>query len=59
MLHLVPLFALATGIDLATVYWQWRGACMGMAFVAVIALALVGGLMTGRPARRLRQPAQA
>src|SRR5690242_17724831 len=42
------LGAIITGIYLATVYWSWRGAWMGVAFVTVVAIALVGGLMTGR-----------
>lgn len=47
------LAALVTGIYLATAYWQWQGAWMGVAFLAIILVALVGGLMTGRPTSRV------
>lgn len=42
------LVAVVTGAYMATVYWSWRGAWMGVAFIAIVAMALVGGLMTGR-----------
>src|SRR5690349_6974538 len=49
------LAAIATGIYLATAYWQWKGAWMAVAFLTIVVIALVGGLMTGRPtARALR-----
>lgn len=52
--------ALVTGIYLAAVYWHWRGAWMGMAFLSILLLAVVGGIMTGRPtARLLRSGAEA
>jgi hypothetical protein len=47
------LAALVTGIYLATAYWHWQGAWMGMAFLTVILVALVGGVMTGRPTARV------
>jgi hypothetical protein len=47
------LTAIVTGIYLATAYWHWRGVWMGMAILTIIAMALVGGLMTGRPTTRL------
>ena len=50
------LAAILTGAYLATVYWQWRGAWMGMAFLTIVAIALVGGLMTGRATRRAIRP---
>src|SRR3954463_10713141 len=46
-----------TGLYLATVYWSWRGAWMGVALLAIVAMALVGALMTGRPMlRAMRAP---
>ena len=42
------LAAIVTGVYLATVYWRWQGAWMGVAFLTIVAMALVGGLMTGR-----------
>ena len=51
------LATIVTGIYLATVYWGWRGAWMGVALLAIIAMAIVGALMTGRPMlRALRAP---
>jgi len=45
------LVAIITGLYLATVYWHWSGAWMGVAMLTIIAMALVGGLMTGRALR--------
>jgi hypothetical protein len=51
------LAAVVTGVYLATVYWSWRGAWMGVAFMTIVAMALVGALMTGRAtARAMRAP---
>lgn len=51
------LVAIITGLYLATVYWHWAGAWMGVAMLTIIAMALVGGLMTGRAtARVMRSP---
>ena len=51
------LATIVTGVSLATVYWRWRGAWMGVAFLAIVAMALVGALMTGRPMLRgMRAP---
>ena len=47
------LAAIVTGIYLATVYWSWRGAWMGMAILTLIIMALIGGFMTGRPTMRV------
>ena len=47
------LTAIVTGIYLATAYWGWRGAWMGMALVTIVIMGLVGGLMTGRPTMRV------
>lgn len=51
------LAALVTGVYLATAYWHWRGAWMGVAFLTIVVLALVGGLMTGRPTTRVLRTA--
>ena len=49
--------AIVTGASLATVYWHWRGAWMGVAVLTIVAIALVGGLMTGRATiRAMRSP---
>ena len=53
LLGLSMLTAIVTGIYLATAYWGWRGAWMGMAMLTIVAIAVVGGLMTGRPTKRL------
>jgi hypothetical protein len=45
--------AIITGIYLATAYWRWRGAWMGMAIIAIVLIAVVGAFMTGRPTTRL------
>ena len=37
-----------TGIYLASVYWGWRGAWMGTAFLTVVAIAVIGATTTGR-----------
>jgi hypothetical protein len=54
------LVAIITGFYLATVYWRWQGAWMGVAFLTIVATALVGALMTGRAMRTaMRSPADA
>ena len=51
------LAAIVTGVYLATAYWSWRGAWMGVAFMTIVVIALVGGLMTGRAtSRAMRAP---
>ena len=50
------LTAIVTGIYLATAYWGWRGAWMGMALLAILAMGLVGGFMTGRTTMRVMRP---
>src|SRR5690242_9849931 len=53
------LAAVVTGIYLATVYWRWQGAWMGVAFMTIVAMALVGGLMTGRATlAAMREPSE-
>ena len=54
------LIAILTGLYMATVYWHWAGAWMGVAMLTIIAMALVGGLMTGRATlRAMRSSADA
>jgi len=54
------LAAIVTGVYLATAYWSWRGAWMGVAFMTIVGMALVGALMTGRATlRAMRAPADA
>jgi hypothetical protein len=50
------LTAILTGIYLATAYWGWRGAWMGMALLAILVMGLVGGFMTGRTTIRVMRP---
>jgi len=49
------LLLVLSGIYLATAYWQWQGAWMGLGFVGMITIGAVGGIMTGRNAGRLRK----
>ncbi|MEP6764068.1 MAG: hypothetical protein ABJB66_07145 [Gemmatimonadaceae bacterium] len=49
------LVVVLSGMILATSYWHWRGAWMGLGFVGMIAVGAVGGIMTGRALKRLRQ----
>lgn len=49
------LVLLLTGLRLATAYWHWKGAWMGLGFAGLIAIGAVGGLMTGRRVRRLQK----
>jgi len=44
--------AIVTGVFLATVYWGWRGAWMGVGFLTLVAIAVVGATMTARPMTR-------
>lgn len=57
LMGLSMLTAIVTGIYLATAYWGWRGAWMGVAMLTIVAMALVGGLMTGRSTLRLMRAA--
>ena len=45
--------AIVTGVWLATAYWGWRGAWMGMALLTIVVMGVVGGFMTGRPTTRV------
>ena len=47
------LAAIVTGIYLATAYWGWHGAWMGMALLTIVVMGVVGGFMTGRPTMRV------
>ena len=51
--------AIVTGLYLATAYWSWRGAWMGMALLTIVVMAMVGGFMTGRPTTRVLRGAGA
>jgi hypothetical protein len=48
---------LVTGLYLATAYWRWQGAWMGFGFLTLIAVAVVGAMMTGRRLARLQRDA--
>ena len=46
---------LVTGIYLATAFWHWQGPWIGIGFLLVIVIAVIGATMSGRPvARALR-----
>ena len=47
------LLLIVSGFWLATAYWHWQGAWMGLGFLGLVAVAAIGGLMTGRAVRRL------
>jgi hypothetical protein len=51
------LVTVLTGVSLATIYWGWRGAWMGVAFLTVVAIAIVGATLTGRPIARFQREA--
>lgn len=51
------IIAILTGAYLATVYWGWRGAWMGVGFLTVIAIAAVGAILTGVPVTRAMRTA--
>lgn len=53
------LATLITGVYLATAYWKWQGAWMGVAFMTIFVIALIGGLMTGRATSRAMRSADA
>jgi hypothetical protein len=44
-----------SGLSLATTYWRWQGAWIGLGLAGLVAIGAVGGLMTGRSLRRLRR----
>lgn len=49
------LVLLLSGLYLATAYYRWQGAWMGLGLLALIAVGAVGGLMTNRRVRRLQE----
>lgn len=49
------LVLVLSGFILATMYWHWRGAWMGLGFVGIVAVMAVGGTMTRRALKRLSQ----
>lgn len=49
------LVLVLTGMSLATAYWRWQGAWIGLGFLGAIAIGAIGGLMTGRRVSRLRK----
>jgi len=54
---------LLSGLYLAGAYWGWRGPWFGVALLMIVAMAIIGGVMTGRRvaplARALSNPADA
>jgi hypothetical protein len=44
------LVLVLTGLGLAAKYWQWQGAWIGSGLAGLVAIGLVGGLMSGRGA---------
>ncbi|MEP6622377.1 MAG: hypothetical protein ABJE47_23845 [bacterium] len=49
------LVLVLSGITLATMYWHWRGAWMGLGFLGMVTAMAVGGIMTRRALKRLPQ----
>ena len=49
------LLLVLSGIYLATAYWHWQGAWMGLGFLGMLSIGAVGGIMTGRNVGRLRK----
>jgi hypothetical protein len=49
------LLLLLSGLYLATAYWRWQGAWIGLGLLGLVSVGAVGGLMTGRSVRRLRK----
>jgi hypothetical protein len=49
------LLLLLSGLYLATAYWRWQGAWIGLGFVGLVSIGAIGGLMTGRNVSRLRK----
>jgi hypothetical protein len=47
------LLLIVSGFWLATAYWHWQGAWMRLGLLGLVAIAAVGGLMTGRAVSRL------
>ena len=49
------LLLVLSGLYLATAYWRWQGAWMGLGFLGMISIGAIGGIMTGRTVGRLRK----
>src|SRR5689334_23457697 len=49
------LLLVLSGIYLATAYWHWQGAWMGLGFLGMLAIGALGGIMTSRNVGRLRK----
>ncbi len=45
---------LLSGMYLATTYWHWKGAWMGLGFLGLALIGAIGSVVTGRIAGRLR-----
>lgn len=50
----MPVLVL-TGFYLATAYWQWQGAWIGLGLVGLVAIGAVGGVITRRRIGRLQK----
>jgi hypothetical protein len=49
------LLVVLSGLYLATAYWRWQGAWIGLGFLGLVSIGAVGGLMTGRTVSRVRK----
>jgi hypothetical protein len=49
------LLLVLSGLYLATAYWRWEGAWIGLGFLGLVSIGAIGGLMTGRNVNRLRK----
>lgn len=49
------LVLLLTGLRLATAYWRWEGAWIGLGLLGLVAIGAIGGLMTGCRVSRLQK----
>lgn len=51
----LALTLLLSGLWLASAFWRWQGAWMGLGFVALIVIGALAGAVTGRLVRRLQR----
>lgn len=49
------LVLLLTGLRLASAYWHWQGAWIGLGLAGLVSIGVVGGLMTSRRVNRLQK----
>lgn len=49
------LMLLLSGVWLASAYWRWQGAWMGLGLLALIAVGAIGGVITGRHVSRIQK----